>query len=253
MSTSSVSLLGGKRSERVPLHSICYKQEKTQYCKWQIPHSLCVNSTNQKTVISLYFKKTTGASAALSVEPCILLLYTHHVVIAFCVEGLGKDCYNKNIDKKGDEESDRRLDEEVLVGLFYFLLIFAIDFPRLVQDRTNNITELPTNTQNEWYISVKCPERMLLCQSLGLNLTTNVSNLDQRWVQIDVMRHDDSAYDSHGLLQLHRPTASTVWYKHPLQQLPLVWLYQHVLQNVKRQNRSGCHQHLCENCKVRLY
>lgn len=63
-------------------------------------------------------------------------------------------------------------------------------------------------------------------------------------MQIDVMRHDHSANDSHSLLQLHRSTASTVRYKHPLQQLPLVWIYQHVLQKVER-NRSGFHQHLC--------
>lgn len=49
-------------------------------------------------------------------------------------------------------------------------------------------------------------------------------------MQVDVVGHDDSTYNSHCLLQLHRPTAGTVGYKHTLQKLPLVWFYQHVLQ-----------------------
>lgn len=49
-------------------------------------------------------------------------------------------------------------------------------------------------------------------------------------MQVDVVRHDDSAYDSHSLLQLQGATAVTVWYEHPFQQLPLVWLYHYILQ-----------------------
>lgn len=44
------------------------------------------------------------------------------------------------------------------------------------------------------------------------------------------MRHDDSTHNSHRLFQLNRPAAFTVRYKHPLQQLPLVWLHKHILQ-----------------------
>lgn len=64
------------------------------------------------------------------------------------------------------------------------------------------------------------------------------SHLDERRVQVDVVGHDDGSDDPHRLLQLHRPTVGTVRYKHPLQQLRLVWLYQHIL---RTKNSQTCH------------
>lgn len=34
------------------------------------------------------------------------ILYTHHFHVGFIKEGLSKDCNNKDVDEKGDEESD---------------------------------------------------------------------------------------------------------------------------------------------------
>lgn len=59
---------------------------------------------------------------------------THHIHVSLIVEGLSKDGDNEHIDKEGEKESDRWLNEEIFVGLFYFLLIFAVDIPRLVKE-----------------------------------------------------------------------------------------------------------------------
>lgn len=64
------------------------------------------------------------------------MLYTHHFHIRFIEEGLSKDRYDKDVDEEGDKESDSWLDEEILVGFLYLLLIFAIDFTRLVKEQT---------------------------------------------------------------------------------------------------------------------
>ncbi len=78
--------------------------------------------------------QTPHASAVLSKEEGILTVrtvYTHHFHIGFIVEGLSKDGHDKDVDEEGDEEGDCRLNEEVLVGFLYFLLVSAIDFTRL--------------------------------------------------------------------------------------------------------------------------
>lgn len=66
----------------------------------------------------------------------------------------------------------------------------------------------------------------------------SASYLNQCWVQVDVVGHDDSADYSHRLFQLHRPTACTVRNKHPLQQLPLVWLHKDILDKQQGKNMS---------------
>lgn len=65
----------------------------------------CVNSTDWKTIISLYFKMTTQASTVLSEEQQ-MSVSTHHFHIAFIVEGLSKDGHDKDVDEERDEERD---------------------------------------------------------------------------------------------------------------------------------------------------
>lgn len=71
-------------------------------------------------------------------------------MICFLVKSLGEDGYNKNVDEEWDEESDGRLDKEVLVGLFHFLLVSAIDFTRLCKEDTNRLVlhSKPTPEKN---------------------------------------------------------------------------------------------------------
>lgn len=69
-------------------------------------------------------------------------------------------------------------------------------------------------------------------------LHKHASDLDQCRVQIDVVGHDDGAHDSYGLFQLGWAAAGTVRQEHPLQQLPLVWLRQHILKQNKSKNTS---------------
>lgn len=57
-------------------------------------------------------------------------------------------------------------------------------------------------------------------------------------MQIDVVGHDDSAHDPHGLLQLHGPATFTVRQEHALQQLPLVRLRHHILSQARRQRQT---------------
>lgn len=59
------------------------------------------------------------------------------------------------------------------------------------------------------------------------------AHLDQSRVEVDVVRHDDGSDDPHRLSQLDGPTALTVWNKHPLQQVRLVWSHCHVLDGTK--------------------
>lgn len=55
--------------------------------------------------------------------------------------------------------------------------------------------------------------------------------LDQSRMEVYVMRHDDGSDDPNSLSQLDVPTALTVWNKHPLQQVRLVWTHCHILEN----------------------
>lgn len=70
-----------------------------------------------------------------------VILATHYLVIGFLVEGFSKHCDHKDVDEERDEKSDRCLDEEVLVSFLYFLLITAIDFPRLVNEDKENYAQ----------------------------------------------------------------------------------------------------------------
>lgn len=57
--------------------------------------------------------------------------YTHHIPVGLIVEGLGKNGYNKDVDEERDEERDGRLNEVILVGFLYFLLISTVNITRL--------------------------------------------------------------------------------------------------------------------------
>lgn len=48
-------------------------------------------------------------------------------------------------------------------------------------------------------------------------------------MEVDVVRHDDSSDDTHGLNQLDRPAVLAIRDKHPLQQFRLVRSHRHVL------------------------
>lgn len=58
-------------------------------------------------------------------------MQTHHLYVGFLVKGLSKNSYNKDVDEERDEESDGRLDEEILIGFLYVLLVVAVDLARL--------------------------------------------------------------------------------------------------------------------------
>lgn len=59
---------------------------------------------------------------------------THHLYVGFLVKGLSENRYNKDVDEERDEESDGRLDEEILIGFLYVLLVVAVDLARLEEN-----------------------------------------------------------------------------------------------------------------------
>lgn len=56
---------------------------------------------------------------------------THHLLIGFLKKCFSKDRDDKDVDDKGDKECSAGLDEEVLVGLSYFLLTGPVHLPGL--------------------------------------------------------------------------------------------------------------------------
>lgn len=71
-----------------------------------------------------------------------VILSTHHFEIGFTIEGCSKDRHDKDINEEGDEKSDRWLNEEILVGFLYFVLIVAINFTRLLNENIQSYTHI---------------------------------------------------------------------------------------------------------------